>query len=148
MDVFQIEKDTMGGEVKTIQLFAPKWSGNYLISYSFPKKITVDFTGIFNGPMRLPIQNNDFRPEYSPWFTLANIQLTKKFDNGIQIYGGVKNIFNFVPKYSLIRSFDPFDKTAADPVTNPNGYTFDTEYNYAPIQGVRGFLGFRYTLFK
>jgi outer membrane receptor for ferrienterochelin and colicins len=98
--------------------------------------------------MRLPLQSNDYRPGYSPWFSLANIQFTKKFNNGIEIYGGAKNIFNFIPKYSLMRSFDPFDKTANDPVSNPNGYTFDTEYNYAPIQGTRGFLGVRYNLFK
>ena len=145
-DVYQVEEDANGYNIKTIQTFAPKWSGNYLVSYTFPKKITVDLTGNFDGPMRLPIQKNDFRPEYSPWFTLANVQLTKKFNNKMEAYGGVKNIFNFVPKYSLIRSFDPFDKTVNDPVSNPNGYTFDTEYNFAPLQGIRGFLGFRYTL--
>ena len=148
LDVFQKEDDANGKLEKMQQLFAPKWSGTFQISYTLPKKITVDFTGTFSGPMRLPIQKDDYRPEYSPWFSLANIQLTKKFNKGIEIYGGVKNIFNFVPRYSLIRSFDPFDKTANDPVTNPNGYTFDTEYNYAPIQGARGFLGMRYNLFK
>ncbi|MCY7309238.1 MAG: TonB-dependent receptor, partial [Chitinophagaceae bacterium] len=147
-DVFQIEEDGMGTQLKTAQLFAPKWSGNYLISYTFPKKVAIDFTGNYNGPMRLPIQQKDFRPEYSPWFTLANIQISKKFNNGLEIYGGAKNIFNFVPEYSLIRAFDPFDKTANDPVTNPNGYTFDTEYNFAPIQGTRGFVGIRYNLLK
>lgn len=150
LDVFQIEDDGRGrGRVeKSVQFFAPKWSGNYLISYTLPKKFTLDFTGNFNGPMRLPLQPMDFRPEYSPWFSLANIQITKKFNGGFEIYGGAKNIFNFVPEYSLMRPFDPFDKTANDPVRNPNGYTFDTEYNYAPIQGLRGFLGVRYNLFK
>jgi outer membrane receptor for ferrienterochelin and colicins len=148
LDVYQKEEDGTGKLEKSAQLFAPKWSGNFLISYTLPHKFTVDFTGIFNGPMRLPVQKNDFRPEYSPWFSLANIQVTKKLNNGIEIYGGAKNIFNFVPEYSLMRPFDPFDKTANDPVTNPKGYTFDTEYNYAPIQGIRGFLGVRYSLFK
>ena len=60
----------------------------------------------------------------------------------------ILNLLNFVPKYALIRAFDPFDKTAADPVSNPNGYTFDTEYNYAPLQGIRAFAGVRYNLFK
>lgn len=98
--------------------------------------------------MRLPVQPKDYRPEYSPWFTVANIQLTKKLSNGLEIYGVVKNIFNFVPGYALIRAFDPFDKTAAGPVSNPNGYTFDTEYNYAPLHGIRFFAGLRYNLFK
>lgn len=147
-DVFQKQKDSTGKTVKQVQMFAPKWSGNYVISYTFKNYFIVDFTGSFNGPMRLPVQKNDYRPEYSPWFTLANIQLTKKFLNGMEIYGGLKNIFNFIPKYALMRSFDPFDKTANDPVTNPYGYTFDTEYNYAPLQGTRGFIGFRYSLKK
>jgi len=33
-----------------------------------------------------------------------------------------------------------------DPVADPNGYTFDTSYMYAPLQGVRGFLGLRWVL--
>jgi outer membrane receptor for ferrienterochelin and colicins len=146
-DVYQVN-ELAGKTGKTVQLHAPKWGGNYLISYTFPKEFTVDFTGTFTGPMRLPVQPNDYRPEYSPWFTLANIQLSKKFDSGIELYGGIKNLFNFVPKYSLIRAFDPFDKTAGDPVSNPNGYTFDTEYNYAPLQGLRFYAGVRYNLFK
>ena len=146
-DVYQFDDNGMGRE-KTQQLHAPKWSGNYLISYTLPKNFVIDLTGVFTGPMRLPVQPKDYRPEYSPWFTIGNIQLTKKFDNGLEIYGGIKNLLNFVPKYALIRAFDPFDKTAADPVSNPNGYTFDTEYNYAPLQGIRAFAGLRYNLFK
>ncbi|WP_442588738.1 TonB-dependent receptor [Pedobacter sp. AW31-3R] len=144
-DVYQLD-DHGQGRIRTTQLHAPKWSGNYLLSYTFPKDFSVDFTGVFTGPMRLPVQPNDYRPERSPWFTIANVQLTKKFGNGLEIYGGIKNIFAFIPKYSLIRAFDPFDKTANDPVSNPNGYTFDTEYNYAPLQGRRIFAGIRYNL--
>jgi outer membrane receptor for ferrienterochelin and colicins len=46
-----------------------------------------------------------------------------------------------------MRAFDPFDKTADDVVTNPNGYTFDPSYNYASLQGRRGFVGLRWNLF-
>ncbi len=45
-----------------------------------------------------------------------------------------------------MRPFDPFDKNVNDPVNNPHHYTFDTTYGYAPMQGIRGFLGVRYTL--
>ena len=146
-NVYQLDNNGRGTE-KTTQLHAPVWSGNYLLSYTFPKDFVIDLTGTYTGSMRLPVQPKDFRPEYSPWFTIANIQLTKKFNNGLELYGGVKNLLNFVPKYALIRAFDPFDKTAKDPVSNPNGYTFDTEYNYAPLQGIRLFAGIRYNLFK
>ena len=95
--------------------------------------------------MRLPILPNDFRPEYSPFYMLTNIQLTKSFRK-IEIYGGLKNIFNFIPKNPLMRPFDPFNNNINDPINNPYRYTFDTAYNYAPLQGIRGFIGLRYTI--
>lgn len=140
MDVFRKEMGT-----KIQQLHAPKWSGTYMLSYSFTDDFMVDFTGQFYGPMRLPVVENDFRPEYSPWYTLANIKVSKKFNN-LEVYGGVKNLFNFRPKNPLLRPFDPFDQTADDPVNNPNGYTFDTAYGYSSMQGIRGFVGINYTI--
>ncbi|MXN91029.1 TonB-dependent receptor [Flavobacterium sp. Sd200] len=147
MDVFQKEDNGIGGKTKVQQLHAPKWSGNFIATYTFPNNFSLDVTGNWYGPMRLPILPNDYRPEYSPWFCIANLQLTKKLDYGLEFYGGVKNVFDFVPKYALMRPFDPFNKTADDPVSNPNGYTFDTAYNYASLQGRRVFLGVRYNLF-
>jgi len=146
MNVYQMEDDGTGTLVKSQQLHAPEWSGTFVATYSFPRNFIVDLTGKWTGPMRLPILPNDYRPEYSPWFCTANVQLTKKYNNGIEIYGGVKNIFNFIPADPILRAFDPFDKTADDPVTNPHGYTFDPSYNYASLQGIRGFMGIRYTL--
>lgn len=148
MDVFDKGDNGMGQDVKTQQLFAPKWSGNFLASYSLPRGFSVDFTGNWSGPMRLPVLPNDYRPEYSPWYWIANIQVTKKFEKGFEIYGGVKNLFDFVPGQDpLMRAFDPFDNNVDDPVNNPYGYTFDTAYNYAPLQGARMFLGLRYNLY-
>lgn len=148
MDVFQKEQNNHGKLEKSVQVHAPKWSGTFVGTYHFPKGYTVDLTGNWNGPMRLPILPNDYRPEYSPWFSIINLQGTKKLMNGIEIYGGIKNLFNFVPNDPIMRPFDPFDKVADDPINNPNGYTFDPNYNYASMQGIRGFLGFRYNLFK
>ncbi|WKS94576.1 TonB-dependent receptor plug domain-containing protein [Riemerella columbina] len=146
MEVYK-EDDKNGVKTKIPQLFAPKWSGTYALTYHFPKKWTLDFTGIFYGPMRLPILPNDFRPEYSPWYTLANLQLKKEFsDIGLELYAGVKNIFNFTPKNPLMRPDDPFDQNINDPVNNPMGYTFDTAYGYAPMTGIRTFLGLKYII--
>lgn len=131
---------------KSQQLHAPKWSGTYNLSYKFTNDLTLDFTGQFYGPMRLPVLPNDYRPEYSPFYSLANIQVSKSFKSGFEVYGGVKNLFNFTPKDPLMRPFDPFDKYADDPISNPNHYTFDTAYGYAPMQRIRGFLGVKYTL--
>ncbi len=143
LDVYQKFDDE---REKSQQLHAPKWSGTYALTYRFPNDLTVDFTGQFYGPMRLPILPDDYRPEYSPWYSLTNIQVSKIFRSGFEVYCGIKNLFNFTPKDPLMRPFDPFDRTVNDPVTNPNGYTFDTTYGYAPMQKIRGFLGVKYTL--
>jgi outer membrane receptor for ferrienterochelin and colicins len=55
----------------------------------------------------------------------------------------------------LLHPDDPFNKPGgkyfntdgtARSDTNPNGYVFDPSYNYAPIQGLKGFLGVRLTV--
>ena len=147
MNVYSIE-ERLNMPRKNIQLNAPEWSGNFVVSYALPYRFSIDFTGKWDGPMRLPVLPNDYRPEYSPWFCIANLQLSKKFSYGMEIYGGVKNLFNFLPDDPIMRPFDPFNKYVNDPVTNPNGYAFDPSYNYAPLQGIRGFLGIRYNLFR
>jgi len=143
LDVYQKFDDE---REKSRQLHAPKWSGTYNLTYKFPNNLAVDFTGQFYGPMRLPVLPNDYRPEYSPLYSLANIQVSKSFDSGFEVYCGVKNLFNFTPKDPLMRPFDPFDNNVNDPINNPNNYTFDTTYGYAPMQRIRGFLGVKYNL--
>ena len=94
--------------------------------------------------MRLPVLPHDYRPEYSPWFALMNLQLTKSFKNNIALYAGVKNILDFVPQNPIMRPEDPFNKNINDPVRNPYHYSFDPSYNYASLQGRRFFIGCRY----
>ena len=82
---------------------------------------------------------------------LANIQVTKKFTNGLEIYGGVKNLFNTLPKEDTIaRWWDPFGEPG-NGVTPPPGRTdviFEpNDYSYTPLQGIRGFIGVRYNIF-
>jgi len=145
MDVYQVQKDDAGKKAKVPQMFAPFVSGTYAISYAVDRLgLTFDLTGRINGPMQLPVVPNDFRPSESPWFTIMNFQAGKKLNNGFEFYAGVKNILNFVPENPLLRPFDPFDKNVT--VNNPQGYTFDTTYNYAPVQGIKGFAGIRYTI--
>lgn len=153
MDVYSYKKEN-GISIKTPQLHAPKVSGNFTVSYTLQNiGLSFDYTGKFTGPMRLPVlktatagQEEEFgegtnpgpfiddRPEISPWFTLQNVQITKKFKDEWEVYGGVKNIFNFVPKRPILNPEEPFSET------------FDTTYNYAPILGTRAFLGIRFTL--
>lgn len=145
MDVYQVERDSLGVDERTQQQFAPRFSSTFAVSYTISRVgLSFDLTGLIKSPMYLPVLPNDFRPGQSPWFCLMNIQFTKTIGKDIEFYGGIKNILNFVPKDPIMRPFDPFDKQVA--VSNPNGYTFDPSYNYAPVQGIRIFCGVRLTL--
>lgn len=133
--------------IKRRQLLTESFSGVWSVSYRFAKDFTIDYTGNLYGPMRLPLLGpKDDRAEFSPWFSIQNIQLTKKFTNSWEIYGGVKNLLNFTPAAnSISRPFDPFDEQV-DP-NDPDALTFDPSYVYASNQGIRAFLGVRFTLF-
>lgn len=152
MDNYQKENG-----VRFRPVLTEKFTGTWAVSYEIQKAgISLDYTGNIYGPMRLPLlSDSDPRAANSPVWSLQNIQITKKFDNGLEIYGGVKNLLNFTPPAnSIARSNDPFDKNVkfdaqgqviATP-DNPYRLTFDPSYVYAPNQGIRGFLGMRYTL--
>jgi len=153
MDVYNVEND-----IKTRQLFAENFSGVWNISYTLRSKgITIDYTGNLYGPMRLPLLSPlDPRREYSPVWSIQNIQLTKKFKKGWELYGGIKNLLNWTPNignpFLIARANDPFDKNVAFDTDgnamitpdNPFGLTFDPTYIYGPNQGLRAFLGVRW----
>jgi outer membrane receptor for ferrienterochelin and colicins len=147
MDVFAQQTDSLGNNFRQVQMHAPRFSGTFQISYAWkPIGLTLDYTGQVYGPMRLPILPNDFRPEYSPWFSLQNVQLTKRFGPKFECYTSIKNLWNFLPAHPLIRWWDPFDKRVDKVIGNPQGYQFDAGYNFAPMQGRTLLFGLRYLL--
>ena len=144
----------------TQQILTEKFSGTWAISYKLPSLfIDIDYTGNIYGPMRLPLLGNlDPRAAYSPTWSIQNIQFTFTKLKNFEIYTGIKNILNWTPNkgnpFIIARANDPFDKNVeydtngnvlATP-ENPYALTFDPGYVYGPNQGIRGFLGFRYTL--
>ena len=133
--------------VKRKQLLTESFSGVWSISYKFNNNITLDYTGNIFGPMRLPLLGeNDTRSKNSPWYSIQNIQVTKKFMNSWELYGGVKNLLNFTPNANSINSANnPFD-VGINTEENPE-LAFDPSYIYASNQGIRMFLGLRYTIF-
>jgi outer membrane receptor for ferrienterochelin and colicins len=152
MDVSVMEEGT-----KRRQLLTERFSGVWNMTYRFNKiGITLDYTGNFYGPMRLPLLGElDPRDEYSPWFSIQNIQMTKRLGKYFELFTGVKNLLNFTPAAnSIARSFDPFDKKVqfdtndqVIPVTdNPYALTFDPSYVYASNQGIRIFIGLNFTI--
>ena len=157
IDVFLMEENEAGEEVKTRPLLTERWTGTW--SVSLPLQIdglSMDYTGNLYGPMSLPLLGeNDPRNAESPWWSIQNIQLTwRQPEKNIEVYGGVKNLLNFTPPAnSIARSFDPFDENVqfdgsgnvVPTAGNPNALTFDPGYVFAPNQGIRGFVGIRYS---
>jgi outer membrane receptor for ferrienterochelin and colicins len=132
-----MEVSVTENNIKRTQLLTEGFSGVWSISYKFSTNFSIDYTGNLYGPMRLPLLGaNDPRDEYSPWFSIQNIQLSKKFSNSWEIYAGVKNLLNFTPAANSINSPDM-----------PFSASFDPSYVYASNQGIRAFAGIRYTLF-
>src|SRR5690606_16390925 len=156
MDVYSQEDGQ-----KIQQLFTERFTGVWNASYTLKRLgLTVDYTGNLYGPMRLPLlSETDPRSEKSPWWSIQNIQLTKAFRNGIEVYGGIKNLLDWTPNrgnpFIIARSHDPFDKLvdfdgggqAVITPENPYGLTFDPSYVFGPNQGARGFLGIRYSFY-
>ena len=156
-DVATYEEEE-GKRIKTRPILTEQFSGTWALSYSFPLSgFTIDYTGNVYSPMRLPLLSaTDPRKGYSPWWTIQNIQFTKWVSGKVEIFGGVKNIFNWTPAknnpFLIARSHDPFNKkveydtegSVVPTAENPYGLTFDPSYVFAPNQGIRLFAGIKY----
>lgn len=159
IDVSVTEKNELGENVTYRPVLTERWTATWALGYKITAiNLKVDYTGNLYGPMRLPVLGElDPRDEYSPWWSIQNIQLTwNKLGSRWEFYGGVKNLLNFRPAdNSIARAHDPFDKQVdfdADgnvlaTVQNPYALTFDPSYVYAPNQGLKGFLGVRYQFY-
>ncbi|WP_147677157.1 TonB-dependent receptor [Algibacter pacificus] len=154
-DVSQTEND-----IKQRQILTERFTGTWAATYKIYKyNLSIDYTGNIYGPMRLPLLSDlDPRSEYSPTWSIQNIQFTYDGINNLEIYGGVKNLLNWTPNkgnpFIIARANDPFDENvsfdnegnAQVTENNPYGLTFDPSYVYAPNQGIRAFLGLRYSI--
>lgn len=150
---------TREGGVRQRQLLTEAFSGVWQIGVPILRyQLHVDYTGNVYGPMDLPLLGGlDDRDGQSPWFSIQNLQLTKTLANGMQLYGGVKNLLDFTPPAnSIARAFDPFDEgvdfdrngEVIPTENNPNALTFDPTYVYASNQGRRWFVGWRWALYS
>lgn len=146
MDVYSVKN-----ELRERQELTEQFTGTWTASYDFKKiGLNISYTGSFYSPMELPTQDtedfNDPRPSQSPWWSIQNIQLTKKVGAKFEFYGGIKNLLNWTPwrsmKVSLLgNTSDPFDQNITNDVLG-----FDPAYVYGPNQGIRGFFGLRYII--
>ncbi|RRQ49832.1 TonB-dependent receptor [Maribacter algicola] len=157
---FQDVSQTENG-IKTSQILTESYTGTWNMGYTFQNpRLTIDYTGNLYGPMRLPtLGETDPRSDFSPLWSIQNVQFTYKGLKDIEIYGGIKNLLDWTPNrgnpFIIARANDPFDREVVfdpngNPVAtpnNPNALTFDPSYVYGPNQGIRGFLGVRYRIY-
>ncbi len=143
------------------QILTESITGTWNVSYTFRSlDLTLDYTGNLYGPMRLPTLGElDPRQDFSPTWSIQNIQFTYKGLDKFEFYGGIKNLLDWTPNrgnpFIIARADDPFDQNVQfDPqgnvvatTDNPFALTFDPSYVYGPNQGIRGFFGLRYTVF-
>ncbi|RED48830.1 TonB-dependent receptor [Seonamhaeicola aphaedonensis] len=154
-EVSQKENDVKSRQILT-ERFTSVWSFSYK---HYPTNLTLDYTGNLYGPMRLPTLGDlDPRSEYSPTWSIQNVQLTFTGINNMELYAGLKNLLNWTPNkgnpFIIARSEDPFDENVqfdnngnvVPTANNPYALTFDPSYVYAPNQGRRLFFGLRYQL--
>jgi outer membrane receptor for ferrienterochelin and colicins len=156
LDVFIKEN-----QQKNQQILTENFSASWTISHKIEKyDLRIDYTGNVFSPMQLPLIGElDPRNEKSPWWSIQNIQFVYLGIKNFEIYGGIKNLFDFLPgknnPFLIARANDPFDKNIkkdsngnviATP-DNPYALSFDPTYVFAPNQGRRYFLGLRYSLF-
>ena len=153
-----MENTTTENEIITQQILTEKFTGTWSVSHKLGH-LLLDYTGNVYSPMRLPLLGElDPRREYSPWWSIQNIQLTFDKIQNIQIYGGIKNLLNWTANrgnpFIIARSFDPFDKSVEfdkqgnviPTANNPYALTFDPSYVFGPNQGRRLFFGIRYAI--
>lgn len=135
LDNYNREENEAGELERVRPVHAEKWTGTWAVSYTIlPWQLTVDYTGNIYGPMRVPtLGGTDPRPEYSPVWSIQNIQFTwsggkgpsSRFD--YELFAGVKNLLNWsisksVPSAMnnspIARPADPFDRYVE---TEPGG---------------------------
>src|SRR5690606_24467835 len=121
--------------------------------------MVIDYSGNIYGPMRLPLLSAlDPRQDYSPIWSIQNIQFSYNGLMNFEFYTGIKNLLNWTPNkgnpFIIARAHDPFDKNVEFDTTgsviptneNPYALTFDPSYVFAPNQGRRLFFGLRYKI--
>lgn len=108
------------------------------LGYSTNNGWKFDYTINWKGGKRIPSTSDNppaYRlPEHSPDFFLMNAQVSKKWNNGFEVYAGMENITNYIQDNPIIASGDPF------------GDYFDSSLIWGPIFGRNTYFGIRYRI--
>ena len=97
-----------------------------------------DYTWNWLGKQQLPNTSTNPNPdrlsEFSPSFSVMNVQITRTFSSTFEVYVGGENIGNYRQDKAILGANNPF------------GATFDTSISYAPIFGQMYYAGLRFKI--
>lgn len=97
-----------------------------------------DFTYNWMGQQKLPntLSNpaNERFSEYSPAFSLMNVQVTRTFSSTFEVYVGGENVGNYTQNRAILGTENPF------------GAYFDSSMVYAPVFGQMYYAGLRFKI--
>jgi outer membrane receptor protein involved in Fe transport len=109
------------------------------IGYETRNKWKFDYTVQWISSKRLPMLHdhatNSFLAEtYSPSFWQMNAQISKSWNEKLEVYVGGENLTNFMMHHPVLGAAHPYD----------NG--FDASMAWGPIMGANFYAGLRYKL--
>ncbi len=108
------------------------------MAYATLKQWSVDLTWSWQGPKRIPGTQSNPAPyrlqEYSPAFSLVNLQLGKTLFERLELYAGIENLLGFVQEDPILASEDPF------------GPWFDSSMIWGPVYGRKFYGGLRFRI--
>ena len=108
------------------------------LAYETVTAWTFDVTWNWQDGKRIPGTEANPEPyqrvDFSPSFSLVNLQVGKTFLERLEIYAGVENLFDFVQEDPIIASDDPF------------GPYFDGSLIWGPVFGRKLYAGLRFRI--
>ena len=138
---YDVNTDYISGNYQKPLQAKNRFFGN--LEYEIPKgennqQWKFDFTYNWIGQQQLPnTASNPIKDrlgDFSPSYSLMNVQISKLFSPSFEVYVGGENIGNYTQKKAIIGSDNPF------------GTTFDASIVYAPIFGQMYYAGLRFRI--
>lgn len=134
---FNDVKSTYGGELLTKPLISSH-RAFINMGYTTLNKWAFDVTWSWQDSKRIPGTESNPEPyrlaNYSPAFSLINLQISKSISERLELYSGVENLFDFIQENPIISSDDPF------------GPFFDSSLIWGPVFGRKLYAGVRFSI--
>lgn len=134
---FNDVKSTYGGELLPKPLTS-RHRTFINMAYTTINEWSFDVTWSWQGSKRIPGTSSNPEPyqllNYSPAFSLVNLQVGKTLFNRLEIYSGIENLFDFRQENPIIASDDPF------------GPYFDSALIWGPVFGRKLYAGLRFSI--